>query len=112
MAMIKGIDITLYEQTPAEPDDFGAERYTETPVTVSNVLVAPATSQEVLETINLYGKKAVYTMAIPKGDAHDWKDKRVSFFGEDWHTFGIPLIGIECDIPLDWNMKVMVERYE
>lgn len=112
MAMIKGIDITLYEQTPAEPDDFGAERYTETPVTVSNVLVAPATSQEVLETINLYGKKAVYTMAIPKGDEHDWKDKRVSFFGEDWHTFGIPLIGIECDIPLDWNMKVMAERYE
>lgn len=51
-------------------------------------------------------------MAIPKGDEHDWKDKRVSFFGEDWHTFGIPLIGIECDIPLDWNMKVMVERYE
>lgn len=112
MAMIKGIDITLYEQTPAEPDDFGAERYTETPVTVSNVLVAPATSQEVLDTINLYGKKAVYTMAIPKGDEHDWEDKRVSFFGEDWHTFGIPLIGIECDIPLDWNMKVMVERYE
>lgn len=112
MAEIKGIEVTLYEQTATEPDEFGAERYIETPVTVENVLVAPATSQEILDTINLYGKKAVYTMAIPKGDEHDWEDKRVSFFGKDWHTFGIPLIGIECDIPLDWNMKVMVERYE
>lgn len=112
MAHIKGIDITLYEKTATEPDPFGGEQYTEEPVTVSNVLVAPATSQEILDTINLYGKKAVYTMAIPKGDEHDWIDKRVAFFGKDWHTFGIPLEGIECDIPLDWNKKVTVERYE
>ena len=112
MAHIKGIDIILYEKTASELDPFGKEQYTEEPVTVSNVLVAPATSQEILDTINLYGKKAVYTMAIPKGDEHDWTDKRVTFFGKDWHTFGIPLEGIECDIPLVWNKKVTVERYE
>lgn len=109
--MIKGITVTLYEKTAAGVDEFNKTSYTEQAVDVDNVLVAPATSEEILDTINLYGKKAEYTMAIPKGDTHLWEDCKVSFFGEDWHVFGIPLQGIECDIPLAWNKKVMVERY-
>lgn len=112
MAEIKGVQITLYEKTKTGEDEFNAPVYAETAEPVDNVLIAPATSQEILDTINLYGKKAVYTLAIPKGDTHDWMDKHVSFFGEEWKTFGIPLEGIECNIPLDWNKKVMVERYE
>lgn len=111
MAKIKGITVTLYNKTQTGTDGFGDPVYQEIAVDVDNVLVYPTSSTEVLETTNLYGKKAVYTLAIPKGDAHDWEDKRVSFFGEDWHTFGIPTKGIEDNIPLDWNTKVMVERY-
>lgn len=110
--MIRGIIVKLYERTYGDPDEFNHPTFTETEVDVANVLVAPATAQEVLDTTNLYGKKAVYTMAIPKGDTHNWKDCRVSFFGEDFHVFGEPLEGIECDIPLAWNKKVTVERYE
>ncbi len=29
-----------------------------------------------------------------------------------WRSFGIPSQGIEDMIPLDWNKKVTVERYE
>ena len=112
MGKIKGIDVTLYEKVQAGTDDFNKEIFIETETTVKNVLVAPASAQETLDAINLYGKKATYTLAIPKGDTHDWEDCRVSFFGEDWHVFGIPLEGIECDIPLEWNKKVTVERYE
>lgn len=112
MAAIKGITITLYENVKTGEDGFGKPIYEETPVEVENVLVAPTSSQEILDAINLYGKKAVYTMAIPKGDTHDWQDKHVSFFGKDFRVFGIPLEGIECDIPLDWNKKVTVEVYE
>lgn len=112
MAAIKGITITLYENVKTGEDGFGKPIYEETPVEVENVLVAPTNSQEILDAINLYGKKAVYTMAIPKGDTHDWQDKHVSFFGKDFRVFGIPLEGIECDIPLDWNKKVTVEVYE
>ncbi|HHJ8372345.1 hypothetical protein [Streptococcus pyogenes] len=54
----------------------------------------------------------VYTLAIPKGDNHDWGDKEVRFFGEKWRTVGLALEGIEELIPLEWNKKVMVERYE
>ena len=60
---------------------------------------------------NLFGKKAVYTLAIPKGDTHKWEDSVVEFFGHKWKTFGFPIEGIESNIPLDWNKKVMVERY-
>lgn len=109
---IRGITVTLYDKTQVGTDILNKPIYTETAVRVDNVLVAPATHEENLDTIDLYDRGAVYTLAIPKGDTHDWTDKRVSFFGEDWHTFGIPLEGIECDIPLDWNKKVMVERYE
>ena len=75
-------------------------------------VVSPASSQEILDATNLYGKKAIYTLAIPKGDTHTWEDCKVSFFGEDWHVFGVPLEGIESIIPLAWNKKVTVERYE
>ena len=109
---MRGITVTLYEKTQTGTDRFNAPVYEETPVEVENVLVAPATTQEILDTVNLYGRKAVYTMAIPKGDTHDWGNVRVDFFGQSWRTFGIPTAGIEALIPLSWNKKVMVERYE
>lgn len=112
MAKIKGITVTLYEKTKTGEDAFNKAIYTETAVQVDNVLVSPASAQETLDAINLYGKKAVYTLAIPKGDAHEWEDCHVSFFGKDFRVFGIPLQGIECDIPLEWNKKVTVEVYE
>lgn len=112
MAKIEGITVTLYNKTQTGTDGFGEPIYTETPIDVDDVLVYPATSTEILETVNLYGKKAVYTLAIPKGDEHDWEDRKVSFFGKDWRTFGIQTKGIESNIPLRWNTKVTVERYE
>ena len=110
--MLKGITVTLYEKTLIGHDAFNQDIYEEIPVEIDDVLVAPSTSQEILDNVNLYGKKAVYTLAIPKGDEHDWTDCKISFFGMDFHSFGIPLEGIECDIPLKWNKKVMVEIYE
>ena len=109
---IKGITVTLYTETKSGTDAFGRPTYTEKAVPVHNVLVAPASTSETLDTVNLTGKKAVYTLGIPKGDTHDWKDKKVSFFGEMFKTFGEPLKGIEDMIPLEWNTKIQVERYE
>ena len=108
---MRGITVTLYEQTQTGTDTFNAPVYEETPVEVENVLVAPASTAEILDNVNLYGRKAVYTLAIPKGDTHDWDNVRVDFFGRSWRTFGFPTEGIEHLIPLSWNRKVMVERY-
>lgn len=118
MAYLKGMDITLYEQTPVVDeqgnpvkDGFGLPQYTESPVTVSNVLVGQPSSEDVVNELSLYGKRCAYVLGIPKGDNHDWEDKKVSFFGETFRTYGTPTQGIEALIPLGWNKKVMVERY-
>ena len=110
--MIKGITITLIKREQTGTDPLGAPIYGESPEEISNVLVAPSSAQEILDSTQLYGKKAVYTLGIPKGDDHIWEDQYVEFFNERWHVFGIPLEGIEDMIPLSWNKKVMVERYD
>lgn len=112
MTKINGITVILHDKVQTGTDGFGDPIYTETSESVEDVLVYPSTAAEVLDTVNLYGRKAVYTLAIPKGDNHEWEDRIVTFFGKDWHTFGIPTQGIEENIPLRWNMKVTVERYE
>lgn len=111
MARIKGITIKLINPIEEGTDPFGNPIYKDGEVTVENVLVSPASSDDIINQMTLNGKKAVYTLGIPKGDKHDWEDKEVKFFGQRWRTFGIPLEGIEELIPLDWNKKVMVERY-
>lgn len=110
---MRGITITLYEPTQTGTDALNAPIYTDEAVSVDNVLVAPMTTEEVLQTYTLTGRKAVYQMGIPKGDTHEWTaGKKVRFFGEDWRIIGLPEEGIEHLIPLDWNKKVRVERYE
>ena len=109
---MKGIPITLYNKVEIGRDAFNKPIYDDMPETVANILIEPLSDSEVLETLSLTGRKAVYRIGIPKGDKHDWTDKKVSFFGQDFRTIGIPLEGIEEMIPLEWNKKVTVERYE
>ena len=110
--MIKGITVTLYERTAGDPDAFNDATYTESAVTVNNVLVTPVDSAEVVSSTTLEGKKAVYELCLPKGDTHEWENCRVSFFGEDWIAFGLNREYIEANVPLSWNKKVKVARYE
>lgn len=82
MQLIQGTTITLYTGNQSE--------------VVENVLIGEP---------NAGG----YTLGIPKGDAHDWTDRRIGFFGEVWRTVGTPVQGIEANIPLCWHKKVRVE---
>ena len=108
---LQGITVTLFERVQNGVDAFNRPTYTETPVEVENVLVAPLSGEEVLETLNLTGRKAVYQLGIPKDDEHTWEGKRVDFFGQSWRVIGIPLEGQAELIPMAWNKKVKVERY-
>lgn len=109
---LQGIDVQIVTRSRTGEDEFGSPIYEETEETVHNVLVAPLSSQELLETVNLYGKKAVYQIAIPKGDTHVWEDAVVKFFGKRWHVFTLSQKGIDDLIPLGWNDKYQVELYE
>lgn len=112
MTMIKGITVTLINKKEVGKDPFGNPIYDDVEIEVDNVLVSPVSTEDIVHTLELTGKKAVYTLAIPKGDNNDWEDAEVIFFNQRWRTFGFVTQGIDHLIPLDWNKKVMVERYE
>ncbi len=112
MGKIHGIPITLIDKQVVSVDPFGSPVVKDVEITIDNVIVAPATTEDVTNQMSLTGKKISYTIGIPKGDTNDWEEKEVRFFGKRWRTVGIPLEGIEELIPLEWNKKVMVERYE
>ena len=112
MGKIHGIPITLIDKQVVSTDPFGSPVVKDVEILIDNVLVAPATTEDVTNQLSLTGKKISYTLGIQKGDMHDWEEKEVRFFGKRWKTVGIPLEGIESMMPLEWNKKVMVERYE
>lgn len=106
MAMIKGITVTLYEKEKINEDPFGKLIYKETPTKVENVLVASTNTQEVLDALNLTGKKAVYTIAIPKGDKHTWKDNKVEFFWRNLESNRISAAGNRTKYTAGMESKV------
>lgn len=112
MGKLKGISVVLIAKQVTGKDPFGKEITIDFDIEVENVLVAPATTEDITNQLSLTGKKVEYVLAIPKGDKHDWENKEVRLFGKKWRTVGLPLEGIEGLIPLNWNKKVMVERYE
>lgn len=112
MGKIRGITITLYDKQQTGVDGFGEPVYEEVAENVDNVLVGEPTSEDIADVLNLTGKHLVYTLGIPKGDTHVWTDRKVSFFGETFRTIGAPIQGMEDMIPLQWNKKVKVERYD
>ncbi len=112
MARIKGIKIILLDKIVVGKDPFGADITEEKEIEVENVLVSPVTTNDVVNRLDLEGKKAVYKLAIPKGDNNIWENRKVVFFGKKWRTIGLPLEGIDDLIPLSWNKQVLVEVYE
>ena len=110
---MKTISVVLYELVDnGSRDKTNRPVMTEVPTTVDGCLYAPVSTEDVLNTVNLTGKTAVYQIAIPKGDTHDWTNAKVQFLGQTWRTIGIPEEGIVENIPLKWNRKIKVERYE
>lgn len=108
-----GMTVILYELVKTGENQIGEPIYEEVRHEVEDVLVGQPTEQEVIDALNLYGKKAVYTLGIPKKDDHNWiAEERVEFFGQSFKIIGKPIQGIEDLIPGRWNKKVRVEAYE
>lgn len=109
---IHGIPIELAVKVQTGTDDFNRPIYGTLWTRVDNVLIGQPSTEEVTDELNLSGKRLDYLLGIPKGDMHNWEDTQVRFFGEVFETIGAPTQGIEDMIPLSWNKKVKVMRYE
>lgn len=114
---MKGTTIKLVVKTETGTDAFGAPIYTEVLVEVEDVLVGQPTSDDAINTLQMYGKHIAYTLGIPKGDTNTWVNTDVIITnpatGEDerFRTIGYPTTGIQENIPLRWGQNIQVERY-
>ncbi len=108
---MKGTTIQLVVKTQSSLDPFGNPIETEELVNVSDVLVGSPTTDDITNSLQLYGKKIEYVLGIPKGDNHNWVDAEVIIWGERFKTFGYPTTGEQENIPLRWGQNVKVERY-
>lgn len=110
--MIKAITVQLYNVQELGRDEFDVPVRLPVPEDVPGVLVYPSSADAVVTDLQLYGRKSVYQLCIPKGDAHEWEDRLVGFFGKIFRTFGPCAEYIDANIPLKWNKQIRVERYE
>ena len=72
MALIEGIPVILYERTQTGEDAFHAPVYTETPVTVENVLITPVDNAAVVTDLQLTGRCASRKATLTAGSAAPW----------------------------------------
>jgi hypothetical protein len=112
-----GITVTLYETTESGRDALNNPILIETPVQVENVLVGEPTSDDVVSSTAMFGKQIQFMLGIPKGDTHDWTDKKVTWTAANGttqtvRTFGFPIMGVEANIPGPWHMKIRCGAYE
>ena len=118
MARLQGTTVILYSEVQTGTNPFGAPIVEEVPIQVDNVLVGEPSTDDITTSTQMYGKTIQYMLGIPKGDVHDWMDKKVSWtdaYGNTHtvKTFGFPITGIEANLPaqLPWHMKVRCEAY-
>lgn len=111
MGRIKGVSVVLHARTIDEYDPLGNPVYKTADITVHNVLWNVTTADDLIDSTRLEGTQERYTLAIPKGDQNTWLENTVTFNGKTFHCYA-ESEGIESLIPLGWNKKVLVERYD
>lgn len=108
---MKTVTVQLVVKTSSTTDPFGAPIETEELIDVPGCLVGQPTSDDISQTLEMYGKHIAYVIGVPKGDTHTWVDTEVIIWGERFRTIGFPQTGIQENIPLKWGQNVKVERY-
>ena len=107
---MKTITVQLVVKTEDGTDPFGAPIETEEIVDVPGCLVGQPSSNEISQTLEMYGKQIAYVIGVPKGDTNKWYDTEVIIWGDRYRTIGFPETGIQENIPLSWGQNVKVER--
>ena len=89
---MKGTTIQLVVEKVTGYDPLGHPITEEELEDVNDVLVGNPSTDDITNSLQLYGKRIDYVIGIPKGDTHNWT-------------------GIQENIPLRWGQNVKVQRY-
>lgn len=116
---LHGVTIQILRKVETGTDIFGRPTYEEVSEDVENVLIASPSyitaSKEVVDALNLDGKKVDYWLGIPKGDTHTWEGAKVILpapFSGTYKVIHFPVTGIQDLIPMQWGMNVAIERFD
>lgn len=101
--------VRLHVKTLSGRDSLNNPVFDDEVIEVSGVLIGHPSTEELLSSVQLYGKRTEYMLALPKGDDHVWTDTEVEFFGRKFRTFGDVIQGIEANVPTLWHKQVRVE---
>lgn len=108
---MRGESVVLINREAVGTDPFGVTIYEEHPEIVEDVLIGQPSADDIVSSVQIYGKVARYSLGIPKGDTHIWEDREVEFYGHRFKTFGYLVEGDPLKIPLRWKGYIQVERY-
>lgn len=107
---MKGISVVLHERSLSGYDSLNNPVYVTNAVTVENVLVGQPSTDDITNSLSLYGKKLDYVLGLPKGDEHAWENSDIEFFGKTFRSFGEVIEGIEANVPTRWHKQVRVQH--
>ena len=110
--MIIGETVVLIEKTVTGQNAIGEDIVEPVETEVKNVLIGTPSTDAVVEDLNIYGKRLLFVLGIPKGDTHNWKDAEIHIRGQKFRSYGFPLTQTEENVPGPWNTQVKVEAYE
>lgn len=110
--MIKGETVELEVRNQTGTDRFHQPVYETVREKVENVVIGSPSTDAVNSDLSIFGKRLMFVLGIPKGDAHNWKDSIVYIRNEKYQTYGEPLIQTESNVPGPWNTQVKVAMYE
>lgn len=104
------IPVTLYEKVQDGTDDFGVPTYAENAVVIDKCLVAMGQHNQLMDNNTIQVALDTFTIAIPKGDTHDWRNSIVEFSlgGIEFRckTNSDYLLGVEEAMPLMWHKQI------
>lgn len=108
--MIHGETVYVSALAASGTDRLGnpARAYAE-PVAVPNVVVAPATDEQ-LDDAHPDGMRCVYTLHFPRGYGESLRGAKVTVRGDDFHVMGDPAPYTEANVRGPWTMPVRVGR--
>lgn len=107
-----GETVIVEEFGEAVKDPYGKPIHTVFESEVSNVLVSPGTTGDVIESNRTDGVKVAYTLYFPNPYTGSLEGKRVNVRGEWFNVVGSPRPYNPVTTPTAWNMVVEVVKVD
>lgn len=108
--------VILKYRDETKSDPFGQPEYREYEDVINNVLVSPATEDDI-ESNRPEGIEVIYTLSIPKvyayeNDIEKFRKAKIEVRGRDYVVVGQPSYFDEVNCPTEWCMSVKVARVD